>query len=66
MCVWVRVGSTRTITSLELQPSQHLGDVGAEHPAVVVALVDHDVAQGPEEAGPAGVAGQQRVLQGKL
>ena len=26
------------------QPAQHLGDVRAEHPAVVVALVDHDVA----------------------
>ena len=27
------------------QPPEHLGDVGAEDPAVVVALVDHDVAR---------------------
>ncbi len=45
------------------EPPQDLGDVGAEDAAVVVALVDHDVAQGPEEARPAGVPGQQRAVQ---
>ena len=45
------------------QPAQHLRDVGAEHPAVVVALVDHDVAQLRQEARPAFVAGQQRAVQ---
>ena len=45
------------------QPSHDLGDVGAEDAAVVVALVDHDVAQRAEEPRPAGVVGQQRAVQ---
>ena len=45
------------------QPPQDLGDVGAEDAAVVVALVDDDVAQGAEEPRPARVAGQQGAVQ---
>jgi hypothetical protein len=41
------------------QPAEHVGDVGAEHAAVVVALVDDDVAQGTEEGRPPAVGGQQ-------
>ena len=43
------------------QPPQHLGHVAAEHPAVVVALVDHDVAQPAQERRPARVLRQQGV-----
>ena len=45
------------------QPAQHVGDVRAEDAAVVVALVDDDVAQRPEEGRPAGVPRQQRAVQ---
>ena len=45
------------------QPAQHLRDVGAEHAAVVVALVDDDVVDGREEPGPSVVGGQQRAVQ---
>ena len=45
------------------QPAQDVGDVGAEHPAIVVALVDHDVGQPAERAGPPGVSRQDRVVQ---
>ena len=45
------------------QPSQHVGDVRPEHTAVVVALVDHDVAQRAQERRPAVVAGQHRAVQ---
>ncbi len=41
------------------QPAEHVGDVGAEHAAVVVALVDDDVAQRPEERRPPAMDGQQ-------
>ena len=56
-----RVGAVRRAHAP--QPAQHLRHVGAEHAAVVVALVDHDVAQRPQEAGPAVVSGQQRAVQ---
>jgi len=45
------------------QPAQDLRDVGAEDAAVVVALVDDDIAQRRPEAGPAAVAGKQRPVQ---
>ena len=45
------------------QPAEHLGDVRPEDPAVVVALVDHDVAELGQEGAPALVAGQQRAVQ---
>ena len=45
------------------QPAQHVRDVGAEHAAVVVALVDDDVLQRAEERRPARVPGQQRAVQ---
>ena len=45
------------------QPPQHGGDVRAEHPPVVVTLVDHDVAQAAQEGLPPGVPGQQRMMQ---
>ena len=45
-----RVGAVRRADPP--QPAQHLGDVGAEDPAVVVALVDHDVAQRAQERAP--------------
>ena len=52
-----RVGAVRRTDPA--QPAQHVGDVGAEDPAVVVALVDHDVAQRPQERRPPGVGGEQ-------
>ncbi len=45
------------------QPAQHVSHVRAEHPAVLVALVDDHVAQPAEEPGPAGVPGKQRLMQ---
>ena len=41
------------------EASQHEGDVRPQDPAVCVALVDDDVAQAPQETGPALVARQQ-------
>ena len=41
------------------QPPQHVSHMRAEDAAVLVAFVDDHVAQPAEEAGPAGVAGQQ-------
>lgn len=45
------------------QAAQHLGDVGAEDPAVGVALVDDHVAQGAQEGGPAGVGREYPPVQ---
>ncbi len=45
------------------QPPQHVGDVGSEDAAVVVALVDDDVAQRAQERRPPVVTGQQRAVQ---
>ena len=45
------------------QPTEHVGDVRAEDAAVVVALVDHDVLQGAEEARPPVVGRQERAVQ---
>ncbi len=45
------------------QSAQYLGHVRAEHAAVAVALVDHDVAERLEEGGPAGVRGQDAPVQ---
>lgn len=45
------------------EPPQDLRDVRAEHAAVAVALVDHDVAQALEEPRPPGVRRQQRAVQ---
>ena len=45
------------------QPPQHVSHVRAEDAAVLVAFVDDHVAQPAEEAGPAGVAGQQGPVQ---
>ena len=45
------------------EAAQHVGDVGAEDPAVVVGLIDHDVLQRAQESGPSGVPGQQRPVQ---
>ena len=56
-----RVGAVRRAHAP--QPAQHLGHVGPEHAPVVVALVDHDVAQRPEELRPAVVGGQQGAVQ---
>ena len=56
-----RVGAVRRADPP--QPAQHLGDVGAEHAAVVVALVDDDVLQRAEELRPPVVRGQQRAVQ---
>ena len=56
-----RVGAVQTGDATE--PPDHLGHVGAEHAAVVVALVDDDVAQAPEEPAPPLVPGQQRPVQ---
>ena len=41
------------------EATQHEGDVRPQDPAVGVALVDDDVAQAPQETGPALVARQQ-------
>ena len=41
------------------QPTQHLGDVGAEDAAVVVAFVDHDVFETAQERAPPGMLRQQ-------
>ena len=47
-------GRRRSARADPSQPAQHLGDVGAEDAAVVVALVDHDVvAASPRNARPA-------------
>ena len=56
-----RVGAVRR--AHPPQPAQHLGDVGAEHAAVVVALVDDDVLQRAEELRPPVVRGEQRAVQ---
>src|SRR5262252_1573704 len=40
-----------------------MGDVGAEHAAVPVALVHDHVVQAPEELPPSGVPGEQHVMQ---
>ncbi len=56
-----RVGAVRR--AHPPQPPQHLRHVGAEHSSVVVALVDHDIAQGAEERRPAVVRGQQGTVQ---
>ena len=45
------------------QPAQDLRDVGAEDAAVVVRLVDDDVAQAAQVRRPAGVPGQDRAVQ---
>ena len=45
------------------QPAQHRGHVRAEDAPVAVALVDDDVPQVAQEAGPPGVAGQDRAVQ---
>ncbi len=45
------------------QPPQHLGDVGAEDAPVGVALVDDDIAQGPQEGGPARMGGKYSAVQ---
>ncbi len=45
------------------QPAQHLGDVGAEDPAVGVALVDDDPPQPAEEPGQVGVPRQHPAVQ---
>ena len=56
-----RVGAVRG--AQPAQAPQHQRDVGAEDAAVVVALVDHDVAQLAQEPRPAGVPGQHRVVE---
>ncbi len=45
------------------QPPQHVSHVRAEHPAVLVTLVDDHVAQPAQEPGPAGVPGKQRLME---
>ncbi len=45
------------------QTAQDLGDMGAEDPAVGVALVDDDVLQRLEEGGPAGVGREYAAVQ---
>ena len=45
------------------EPPQDGRHMGPEHAAVVVGLVDHDVAQVAKKAGPACVSGQQRAVQ---
>ena len=45
------------------QPPQHLAHVRAEHAPIVMALVDHDVAQGRPERRPPAVRGQHRAVQ---
>ena len=45
------------------QPAQHVGDVRPEHAAVVVALVDDDVLQRPEQPRPPVVRGEQRPVE---
>ena len=45
------------------QPAQHVRDVRAEDAAVVVALVDDDVAQRAEEARPPLMTGEHRTVQ---
>ena len=56
-----RVGAVRR--AHPAQPTQHLRDVGAEHAAVVVALVDDDVAQRTQELRPPVMGRQQRAVQ---
>ena len=46
------------------QPSQDVRDVCAEDAAVVVALVDHDVADAAEHPSPPSVRRKDRVVQG--
>ena len=45
------------------QPAQHLGDVGAEDAAVVVALVDHDQVERAEEPAPPVVPRQEGAME---
>ena len=40
------------------QPPDHVADVAAEHAAVAVHLVDHDVFEAREEGDPLGVVRQ--------
>ena len=45
------------------EAAQHLGDVGAEDAAVVVALVDHHEVERPEQSRPAVVPREQRAVE---
>lgn len=45
------------------QPADDLRDMGAEDPPVAVAFVDDDIAQRPQEGGPAGVGRQDAAMQ---
>ena len=45
------------------QPAKHVGDVAAEHAAVGVQLVDHDVAELLEQLEPLGVMRQDRRVE---
>ena len=45
------------------QAAQQRGQVRAEYPSVDMTLVNHDVAQGPQEGGPSRVSGQQGVME---
>ena len=45
------------------EPAQHVGDVGAEHAAVNVGLVDDDEREVREQVRPGGVVGQDPDVQ---
>ena len=55
-----KVGDDAVVLAQAAQAAEQVADVGAEHAAQHVQLVDHDVAQPHEERGPLLVVGQQR------
>ena len=55
--------SRAVVLANPLQPPQHTGHVGPQDAAIGVDLVDHDIGQLAEKAGPLGMVGQQRGVQ---
>ena len=53
---------SRVAVAQPQQPAQDHRHVRAENPSVVMAFVDHDVAQSAQEDRPAGVVAQQRQV----